>query len=138
MALRARHAKQWTVEWQSEEGFTDVVNKIETALQSKKRVAVESVKAHGRAIRLTWSRSVGYGGAYAWVKEIVGELGVWRLSDAVLEEPRPAEQVDKQPVPHLMHKPWPFAQANAQEPMLIPIMFVPTWLWAKEFSGLCL
>ena len=38
---------------------------------------VESVKAHGRAIRLTWFRSVGYGGAYAWVKEC--ERDCWRI-----------------------------------------------------------
>lgn len=37
MALRARHAKQWTVEWQSEDGFNDVVNKIERVLQCKQR-----------------------------------------------------------------------------------------------------
>ena len=102
MALRRRQAKQWTVEWQSEEGSDDVLKRIETVLNLKSgRGVVESVKARGRAIHLTWSRSVGYGGAYAWVKDIVGGLGVWRLSDASLEEP---EQADQHPAPHLMHK----------------------------------
>ena len=79
MALWRRQAKQWTVEWQSEEGFDDVLKRIETVLNLKSgRSVVESVKG-GRAIHLTWSRSVGYGSAYAWVKDIVGGLGVWRL-----------------------------------------------------------
>ena len=90
------------MKWQSEEGSDDVLTRIETVLNLKsRRSVVESVKARGRGIHLTWSCSVGYGSAYAWVKEIVGGLGVWRLSDASLEEP---EQADQHSVPHLMHK----------------------------------